>query len=84
MSDESAAAFRRLFDLRFLLTLAVVAALVAPLGFAMTGRLGLAWVTPGGDSGCGCSSYYWVPFAEGRLHFQAALSVFGFDQPSLL
>ena len=47
MTESPLQAFGSLFKLRFLATVVVVLALVAPLGVAMTGRVGLGWVASG-------------------------------------
>jgi hypothetical protein len=47
MIESPLKTFRSLLNLRFLATVAVVVAVVAPLGVAMTGRFGLGWVTSG-------------------------------------
>ena len=47
MIESPLKAFVSLFNLRFVATVAIVVALVAPLGVAMTGRFGLGWVISG-------------------------------------
>ena len=47
MIESPLKALGSLLNLRFLATVAVVVAFVAPLGVAMTGRLGLGWVLSG-------------------------------------
>jgi len=47
MTESPLKAFGSLLNVRFVATVAVVVALVAPLGIAMTGRFGLGWVTSG-------------------------------------
>jgi hypothetical protein len=47
VSDSALRALRQLLSGRLLLVLVVVVCLVGPLGYAMTGMIGLLWVVPG-------------------------------------